>query len=128
MKSNNRICFHNSTRAKISQVWIKKVIFGLLKKYQIDDIVEVGIYLVGEKRIANLNNKYRKINKSTDVLSFPQIKKPFDEKSILRVLGDIVVCWKKTQTQAKYTGHNAKKELELLITHGFKHLIGIHHN
>ena len=58
-------------------------------------IIYCTLLLSGNKEIQNLNNKFRKKNKSTDVLSFPfQTKKEF--KNLLKkerevYLGDIII-------------------------------------
>lgn len=117
----------NNTKAKINRLWLKNLLKGLLLKYKISGIVEIGILIVGERKIRNLNRKFRKIDRVTDVLSFPQPLALSSKPLAYRLLGDIVICWSKVITQAGRAGHSAKKELQLSIEHGLRHLIGIHH-
>ena len=86
------------------------------------------ILLSNNKEIKNLNNKFRKKNKITDVLSFPfQDKKEF--KNILKkekriYLGDIIINLDKIKNK------NSKifeSEFDRLWIHGFVHLFGFDH-
>ena len=80
--------------------------------------VVAEVSFVDEAEIKKLNFKYRKINRPTDVLSFPlESMEPGPDK-IIR-LGDIVICKK----QAKEKGHS----VSFLIKHGMLHLLGKHH-
>lgn len=75
------------------------------------------IHFASQKEIQWLNKKYRGIDKSTDVLSFPL---DFDQGAdgVLR-LGDIVIC----KSKAKEKNH----QIEFLIKHGMLKLLGNHH-
>ena len=87
------------------------------------------LLLSGNKEIKKLNNKFRKKNKSTDVLSFPfYTKKELDkklneEKEIY--LGDIIINFNKIQNKNNFT--NFKLEFNKLWIHGFVHLFGYDH-
>jgi len=84
-------------------------ILGLTKKD------EVEIIITDKNEIHKLNQKYRQIDKSTDVLSFPQ--QNFDLKN--NILGSIVICPELVK---------AKEEDYMdVIKHGFLHLIGLDH-
>ena len=85
--------------------------------------------LSGNKEIRQLNKKFRKKNKSTDVLSFPfytkknlknKLKK---EKEIY--LGDIIVNFNKI---SKANLKDFKLEFNKLWIHGLVHLFGHKHN
>ena len=88
-----------------------------------------SIVLSGPKEIKNLNKKFRKKNKSTDVLSFPFYEKNQlnnkirEEKEVY--LGDIIINLsqvKKKNNKAKF-----KEELNKLWIHGLLHLLGYDH-
>ena len=74
------------------------------------------LMLSGEKAIKDLNRKFRKKNKSTDVLSFP-----FYTKN----LGDIIINLKKIKDKKKLK--NFKNEFNNLWIHGLAHLFGHDH-
>ena len=88
-----------------------------------------SLLLSGTKEIKNLNKKFRKKNKSTDVLSFPFYEKNQlnnkirEEKEVY--LGDIIINLsqvKKKNNKAKF-----KEELNKLWIHGLLHLLGYDH-
>ena len=87
------------------------------------------LLLSGDREIKKLNKKFRKKNKSTDILSFP-----FYNKKNLKIklkkdkeiyLGDIIINLNKIKNR-----HNKKKfkiEFNKLWIHGLVHLFGHDH-
>jgi len=88
-----------------------------------------SIVLSGPKEIKNLNKKFRKKNKSTDVLSFPFYEKNQlnnkirEEKEVY--LGDIIINL--SQVKKKNNKGKFKEELNKLWIHGLLHLLGYDH-
>jgi len=82
-----------------------------------------------DKFITSLNNKYRGIDKPTDVLSFSlqegAIKSPEVESD--KLLGDIIISVETAQRQADALNHSIEKELTVLLIHGLLHLTGYDH-
>jgi len=76
-----------------------------------------------------LNLKYRGIDRTTDILSFPQMKEPqtSDLKSQVCLLGDIVINLHRAERQAVEYGLTLKEELKRLLVHGLLHLTGYDH-
>ena len=98
------------------------------KKYQKKNIY-CTLLLSRNKEIKNLNKKFRKKNKTTDVLSFPFHKKK-ELKLILSkdkeiYLGDIIVNLDKIKSQKNL--QNFKIEFDQLWIHGLVHLLGYNH-
>jgi len=92
--------------------------------------ITVNIHLVDTKKIQSLNKNFRKIDKITDVLSFPIYQDKSEitkEKSPEIYLGDIFICYAIAKNQAKKHKKSLIGELVFLSLHGIKHLIGIHH-
>lgn len=91
--------------------------------------IYISIILSSEKYIQEINSKYRKIDKVTDVLSFPMFEKNEIEnaKENEEVLGDIIVCISKVEEQAKEYGHSFEREFAYMLVHGFYHLMGYDH-
>ena len=87
-----------------------------------------SLKLSGAKEIKNLNKKFRKKDKSTDILSFPnQNKKKFLILKKLNkeiYLGDIIINFKKINKESKTL---FKKHLDILWIHGLVHLFGYDH-
>ena len=86
------------------------------------------LLLSGEKEIKNLNRKFRKKNKATDVLSFPFYTKKELQKRLVNekeiYLGDIIINLNKIKEKKL---KNFKKELNNLWIHGLVHLFGHDH-
>ena len=82
---------------------------------------EFSILLTNDKEMKNLNYKFRKKNKTTDVLSFP-IK--INNKKILYV-GDIAISYEIIKERSKKT--NFSLEFDKVWIHGYLHLIGYDH-
>ena len=86
-----------------------------------------------------LNRLHRGVDRTTDVLSFPQIDPPPFAKagrggvmnagclSNNAVLGDIVINLHKAERQAKEYGVPFYDELKRLLIHGLLHLLGYDH-
>ncbi len=93
------------------------------------NVLSCSLLLSGSKEIKKLNKKFRKKNKSTDVLSFPFYEKKHlnnkikNEKEVY--LGDIII----NLGQVKYKNDNDKfkQELNKLWIHGLLHLLGYDH-
>jgi probable rRNA maturation factor len=81
---------------------------------------EVGIALVGDAAIRDLNRRYRRKDRVTDVLAFPS-----DDGE---QLGDIVIATGVAYRQALEAGHSYSVELRVLALHGFLHLLGYDHH
>jgi len=93
------------------------------------DRAEVGLTLVGEKKIQQLNRDYRGINAPTDVLSFPMQEQGEDQTGLEEpeLLGDVVICIPRAKEQAGEFGHSFRRELLYLAVHGLLHLLGYDH-
>jgi rRNA maturation RNase YbeY len=95
-------------------------ILRLLKR----DRAELSLVLVGNREIRRLNARYRKKDRSTDVLSFPSGN---DLPDGLEVLGDVVISVDQAAKQAAGTRRSLDEELEILLIHGILHLLGYDH-
>jgi len=91
----------------------------------------ISIILTNLKNIKDINNKYRNINKETDVISFPMFEKEeiikITNTEVKHVLGDIIISIEKVQEQAKEYGHSFERELAYMVVHGFYHIMGEDH-
>ena len=77
------------------------------------------IAFVSDKNIRRLNKQFRKVDRVTDVLSFPAN----DETN----LGDIAISVPTAAAQAKENGLTFDTEIAQLILHGLLHLSGYDH-
>ena len=100
----------------------------------LDSKLIMTITFTTPEEIRKINKKYRKIDKATDVLSFPMFEKDeLDEKiksgdfPYEDVLGDVIISIEKVREQAKEYGHSFERELSYMLVHGFYHLMGYDH-
>jgi len=96
--------------------------------------VEVSVTIVGDRRMRQLNKKYRNLDDTTDVLSFPlndpsqKSKAPFvDPPDRTLRLGDIIVSYPQALMGASEKNVLVDTMIVELILHGLNHLLGIHH-
>jgi len=76
----------------------------------------------------SLNRRFRGIDRTTDVLSFPQIdKRPVSYKAVPLLLGDIVINPHQIKRQAIENNVPFKRELRHVLIHGLLHLLGYDH-
>jgi probable rRNA maturation factor len=110
---------------------IRHTILETLDYEGMENDVEVSVTFVDDEGIRELNNKFRGMDKPTDVLSFPLFdfegtdEPPVDE--IENMLGDIVVSLEKAQAQADEYGHSFEREVAFLCVHSTLHLLGYDH-
>ena len=110
MENLTQIDFQDIDEAKEYEEIIEKVVYECFKE---EDLLETKLYmsiiLTNKDKIQELNNTYRKINKTTDVLSFPMFEK------------------EELEEQAEEYGHSFERELAYMVVHGFYHLMGYDH-
>jgi probable rRNA maturation factor len=83
----------------------------------------ITIALASDARVRALNRQYRRIDRATDVLSFPA----GETRSSPRFLGDVVIAAGVARRQARAAGHSLQTELRVLALHGLLHLLGYDH-
>ncbi|MEN6384227.1 MAG: rRNA maturation RNase YbeY [Phycisphaerales bacterium] len=100
--------FKKSKAAELVQKTSRK--FGLRKAL-------INIEIADDKRIVEVNKKFLKSGKITDVISFDVSE---DDDKIF----DIIVNAQLARRQAKLRGHSFEAELMLYIIHGLLHQLG----
>lgn len=116
---------------------LEKLALAVLKIVGIRQATEISLFFVSDRKITELNRKYRKVSRSTDVLSFP-LEEPKCElgpvvtcqiKSIEKplMLGDIFISFETAKRQARMAGRSYRDEIETLFVHGMLHLVGLDH-
>lgn len=118
------------------QELIEKAAAAVLDYEECDDDFEISVSFVEDEEMKSLNNQYRGIDASTDVLSFPIMD--FDESEPMGsvedfideelVLGDIIISTHRAAEQAEEYGHSIERELTFLMVHGMLHLLGEDHD
>lgn len=144
----------NLTNSKADEGFFQKIGEKVLRKLKFDKNTEISLVFVGEKRMRELNKKYRGKDKVTDVLSFaysdikippspPFIKggvrfPPFPKEGQGGFWGEIVICVPQARRQSAQGGSHGgqakrqtrrqsyplERELTMLFIHGILHLAG----
>ena len=114
----------NNTRNEEYKQKVTQIFDIALKEVNVINDISVNITFVGEKKIRQLNNEFRQVDKVTDVLSFPLFEADENKQGDI---GDIVICTKRANEQAKQYGHSELRELCFLSLHGLLHVLGFDH-
>lgn len=123
----------NQKRIKLptgTRLLIRKACTATLKLEGFDDPAEVSVTLVNDEMIREMNSKFRNIDASTDVLSFPLGENGvYDEnpETGAKMLGDIVISVEHALSQADLYGHGIEREVAFLTVHSMLHLLGYDH-
>lgn len=104
---------------------------------------QISLLFVNNDEIRKINNETRKIDKETDVLSFPMLDYTkgkvfkdvyegfeFDETYLdgeELVLGDMVLSLEKAKEQSVEYNHSYLRESAYLVVHSILHLLGYDH-
>jgi len=91
--------------------------FANMKEKILGTKYELSLTFIGPKEIHRLNKLYRKVNKPTDILSFP----------ISKNAGEIFICPTVTKKEAVKFERDYKNFLAFLFIHGCVHLLGYDH-
>jgi probable rRNA maturation factor len=94
---------------------------------------EVGVALVDDERIREMNRTYRGIDEPTDVLAFAHGERgqgePWPEPGSEGLyLGDVAISLETASRQAAEQGHDLAREMAWLLAHGILHLAGYDHD
>ena len=81
---------------------------------------DVTVTITNDRRLHDLNLRFRGKDKPTDVLSFP-----YEEPD--GPIGDIVISVDRAAAQAIEKRHDVQRELEILVLHGSLHVCGFDH-
>jgi len=86
---------------------------------------EIGLQIIQDDQMQQLNLEYMGVDSPTDVLSFPV---PFQNPDTGNpYLGDILISFPTAARQAEAAGHPVTEEISLLLVHGILHLLGYDH-
>ena len=115
---------------------IRRVIRTALAAEGMDLPCEVDVLLTDDGNIQQINRDMRKVDRPTDVLSFPEFdlhpgelpgEEDADPGTGLIPLGDMVISMEHVAAQAREYGHSSRRELAYLVTHSILHLLGYDH-
>lgn len=120
----------NACCPEVAEDWLQEVARMALEAESVAANTEVSLVVTGDDTVAQLNQQYRGVEGTTDVLSFsltegeePFVSPPDD---VVR-LGEVIISYPQAVRQAKEQGHPALVELAHLVVHGVLHLLGYDH-
>ena len=122
--------------SKTACAFIRKVIRTALAAEGVTAACEVDVLLTNDEGIHQINLDMRDVDRSTDVLSFPEFdlqpgevptEEDADPGTGLVPLGDMVISVEHVAAQAVEYGHSRQRELAYLVTHSVLHLLGYDH-
>ena len=122
------VLFDNRSGKDVSEETYNKIELAINKTLEYENFTkpsQVSVSLVNGEEIKTLNNYYRNIDKTTDVLSFPMDDDEFEDEVI--ILGDVVLCLDKAKEQAIEFQHSLDREICYLTVHSTLHLLGFDH-
>ncbi len=133
------IIISSDPRYSINRDSIRATVVDVLSRHRIIGRVEIGVNIIGDRKMHELNRKYRGIDTTTDILSFaledsnptflqhiPRVGFVAAPDNVLR-LGDIVISYPQIVEDASMEGLSVDEEIRFLVEHGVKHLLGVHH-
>lgn len=117
---------------------IRKCIRQTLKAEGIHTACEINVLVTNDTGIQVINRESRKIDRPTDVLSFPMFEltpgappqdwTEYQDPETGRVpLGDMCISLERAKAQAAEFGHSTRREVGYLTIHSMLHLLGYDH-
>lgn len=122
---------HIGSRYPVDRKKLRAHTHKVLSEHGIDH-AQIGISVVGARKIRSLNESQLNHSGATDVLSFPQHEKgKLDDfplpPNVPPHLGDIVMSFPAAVAEAKKYGKRVDDQLCFYLEHGILHLLGYHH-
>ena len=115
--------------------WLRGIAEQALVVQDAGSDAELGLVIIGQEKVRQLNRSYRGQDEPTDVLAFagreeaegefPPFIAPPDG---VTHLGEVVISYPQAVAQAGEQQHSVKRELAILIIHGVLHLLGFDHD
>lgn len=134
------IIISSDSRYPVNKIAIQSAVLAVLQQYKVSGKMEIGVNIVGARKIHEINKKYRGVDGPTDILTFaledispqnlqhiPKVGFIASPDNIIR-LGDIILSYPQVVEDASLEGTSVDEEIKVLIEHGVKHLLGIHHD
>lgn len=90
------------------------------------DGFELSLLLADDAYVRELNRRYRGVDRTTNVLAFPQ---ETGSRTLpgAALLGDVVISVEKAARDSARARHTLPDELKKLVVHGILHLCGYDH-
>jgi probable rRNA maturation factor len=113
---------------------VRRAIRAALQPYDLPVDARITVVFIDDAQMRALNSRYRKKDRTTDVLSFGQaVGRAKGERAVRKLdrdpdgaldVGDIVISPAQAARQAKRRKHRLGREVAFLAAHGALHLVG----
>ncbi|MCQ2448879.1 MAG: rRNA maturation RNase YbeY [Clostridia bacterium] len=113
-----------------TRLLVRKACIATLALEEFADPAEVEVTFVDDEAIKKVNQEFRTIDDSTDVLSFPLGENGVydtNPETGAKMLGDIMISVEHAFAQADLYGHGIEREMAYLTVHSMLHLLGYDH-
>ena len=120
-------------RDKLDAALIEKAVSCALETEGAQYAAEVAVAVTGDETVAELNERFRGKEGTTDVLSFTMSGGEVGEGGFVsppsgkQDLGEVIISYPQAKRQAEGLGHETKAEIAFLTVHGVFHLLGYDH-
>ena len=116
--------------------WLESVLEKILLAQDIDSKVELGLVIVDQEKVRQLNFSYLGEDEPTDVLAFAMLPEQSEENLVpfvvppddIKHLGEVIISYPQAVIQAEEHQHSVKREIAILMIHGALHLVGYDHD
>ena len=135
------VIISSDPRYQVNKLAVQAAVLEVLKRNNVTGNMEIGINIVGDRKMHEVNKKFRGIDSTTNILSFaledtssisqlqhvPKVGFVKAPDKVLR-LGDILISFPELLKDAASEGVSIEDQLRYLVEHGTKHLLGMHHD
>ena len=94
----------------------------ILRYMDLPERSQVCLSFVSDGDMRELNRRYRKLDRTTDVLSFAQL-----DVGDVGLLGDVVISYDTAVRNSQRFSVTVEREIRRLVVHGILHLLGFDH-
>ena len=113
---------------------MRRAVRAAVEPYGLPADARLTVAFVDDDRMRELNRRYRRTDRTTDVLSFGQpVGRTKGETAVRKLardadggldVGDVVISGAQARRQARRRGHPLAREVAFLAAHGALHLLG----
>ncbi len=120
------------SRFPVARARVRSVVAKTLIEHNAEGSIAVSVRVVGDRKMKCLNETYRKVAGTTDVLSFATEELGQTQSSFVYPesepfpLGDVVISYPRARLQAAERNVLVDDEIDALVAHGVKSLLGKH--
>lgn len=134
------IIVNSDPRYPVNKLGVQATVLEVLKQHKVSGNLEIGVTIMGDRKMHEINKKYRGKDSTANILTFA-LEDPVSSSNLQHIrnvgfvkhpdqvlyLGDILLSYAQIMKDAALEGVSVEEELRFLVEHGTRHLLGIHH-